>query len=113
MKRNWFKYLGLLGFLGFLGYFTSHIGYYGFFGFLGFFGVATIKSDERLVENINKSCRNAFLVAVLLFAASCAYGGISNKALDELFFASAFIFSFILQSLVFVFSFNFYDRIRA
>lgn len=113
MKRiglNWFKYLGLLGFLGLLGLVTSNVGYYGFFGFFGFFGVATIKSDERLVENINKACRNAFVVSILVFAAACAYGGVAGVALDEQIFAGAFMISFVLQGVVFTFSFNFYDR---
>ncbi len=111
MKRNWFKYLGFLGFLGLLGFVTSSIGYFGFFGFFGFFGVLTAKNDERLMQNINKACRNAFVVSILMFAAACAYCGVTGLALDEQVFAAAFMISFILQGVAFTFSFNYYDRV--
>ena len=107
MKTNWLKYLGLLGLVGLLGLFISNPSLYGFFGFFGFFGFASIKTDERLDENVNKAARNSFITTTIGFILTIAIGSlVSNPD----FFIYGFVIIFVQHILVFMISFHIYDR---
>lgn len=108
MNKNWLKYFGFLGLLGLLGVFTSNVGYYGFFGFFGFFGFSKIIADERFSANLNKAARNAFLVAILLYVIATIYANLIHSIMV---YAYCFAIGFALQTLVFSFSLQYYDRV--
>ncbi len=108
MKANAVSYLGFMGVLGFLGPLTGNLGYYGFFGFLGFFSAfGGTGSDERIENNINRACRNSFVVITITMAFTlvyiASYGGMSA-------FPLAFSILFIGSMLTFVLSYFYYDR---
>jgi hypothetical protein len=107
MDKNWLKYLGLLGLLGLIGIFTSKPGLYGFFGFFGFFGFANIKSDERLIENINKAAKNAFVSSLLTLIFTIIIGSIIT---DFIVYFYGIMICFIQHILVFTLSFYYYDK---
>lgn len=101
MDKNWLKYLGLLGLLGLIGIFTSKPGLYGFFGF------ANIKSDERLIENINKAAKNAFVSSLLTLIFTIIIGSIIT---DFIVYFYGIMICFIQHILVFTLSFYYYDK---
>lgn len=107
MKSSWLKYLGFLGLLGLLGIFTSNSGFYGFFGFFGWFAFAKIINDERLAENINKACRNAFVVSLVITTSAFAYG-VSTRNVEAL--ALGLIINFVALILVFSVSLQIFDK---
>jgi hypothetical protein len=100
-------YLGFLGFLGLLGLPTGNLGFYGFFGFFGFLGVFRGSgSDERVDQNINRACRNAFFLFTLTQVSSMV-GIIALRAVE--FFPTAFAVLFVVSMVAFVFSYVYYD----
>ena len=108
MKISVVSYLGFLGLLGFLGPVTGNAGLYGFFGFLGFFSVlAGSGTDERIEGNVNRSCRNAFILMTLAVSFSLVLVVIM-EAVQLLPFAFAFLF--VGSMVTFVFSYIYYDR---
>lgn len=107
MNKNWLKYLGLIGLLGLLGLFTGNTGFYGFFGFFGFFAFYSIKTDERLTENINKAAKNAYITTLLFFIVFIVIGSIYSSV-NICFYG--FILIFAAHIIVFTFSFNYYDK---
>jgi hypothetical protein len=108
MKPNSISFLGILGLLGFLGPLTGNVGYYGFFGFLGFLSAfGGTGSDERLESNINRACRNSFLLITILMSLFLVYVvSYSVIGLFPLIFAILFVGSMT----TFVISFIYYDR---
>ena len=113
MRRNAIGYLGFLGFLGLLGLITDDPGFYGFFGFFGFWSSQWGKgSDERVDQNINRACRNAFVFTVAMSAILFSYMGILRTAeAFQLAVSIAVVFAGGLT--VFVASFVYYDRFCA
>jgi len=108
MKVNVISYLGFMGLLGFLGPLTGNLGYYGFFGFFGFLSAfGGTGSDERIEKNINRSCRNSFIVIILTMSFTlvyiASYGGLTV-------FPLAFSILFIGSMVTFVASYFYYDR---
>jgi hypothetical protein len=108
MKINTVSYLGFLGLFGFLGPLTGNAGFYGFFGFLGFLSAfAGTGTDERIENNINRSCRNSFLLMTTAMSFSLVLV-ITMEALEALPFA--FVLLFVGSMVTFVFSYIYYDR---
>ena len=107
MKRNWLGYLGFLGLLGLLGLYTGNVGFYGFFGFFGWFGFFAIVNDERMVENVNRACRNAFITS-LFFAAVVIPAGELTR--NPGVFVAGFALNFALSVIVFTVSLQIYDK---
>ena len=65
MRKNPLGYLGFLGFIGVLGWIAKNPVYHGFWGLAIFFLIFDGKgSDERIKENINRACRNAFMFLI-------------------------------------------------
>ena len=108
MKKNLLYYLGFLGFMGLLGLFTANAGFYGFFGFFAFFAFCRIRSDERLVENINKATRNVFVTSLIVFISITVLGSVFSSI--KIFFYG-FIITFVQQIIVFTLSFHYYDKV--
>ncbi|MCG8483724.1 MAG: DUF3796 domain-containing protein [Clostridia bacterium] len=106
MNRNWFKCLWVLGFLGLLGYFTDNVGFYGFFGFFGSLAFFGIKDDERLIDNINKAARNAFVVSMVICITAIVFVAILRQK-DLLYYGIPVIF--VAQYFTFVASYLYYD----
>ena len=108
MRRNAVGYVGLLGFLGLLGLITGNPGYYGFFGFFGFLAALWGRgSDERVDNNVNRACRNAFIFAMVASASFISYMGILRASeILSIAFSVAFAGSLIL----FVASFIYYNE---
>lgn len=104
--KNWIKYLGFLGFLGLLGYFTSNPGFYGFFGFFGLFSYTRITQDERFEANLNKACRNAFLLSIIIFASVIIYVSFTSNFKA---FSYAFALGFAAQWILFFISLQYYE----
>jgi len=113
MRRNLIGYLGFLGFLGFLGLVTGNSGFFGFFGFFGFWSSMWGKgSDERIDQNINRACRNAFVFSMVASALLFSYIAILRAA--EAFQLAMSIAALFAGGLVtFVASFIYYDRFSA
>jgi len=108
-KRSWLRYLGFLGLLGLISLATSNPGFAGFFGFFGFFGFSRQVDDERLQINTGRAARNAFISAVLAFAAINVYTAVTpGSALYA--YAAGFALVFGLQMLVFSLSLAYYER---
>ncbi len=108
MKLNLVNYLGLFGFLGLLGFITGNIGFYGFFGFFGFLSIlGGTGSDERIDKNINRACRNAYVVITITMVGTLVYV-VSFNAIQ--LFPLAFALLFIASVVTFVVSFIAYDR---
>ena len=108
MRMNVVAYLGLLGFLGLLGLPTGNFGFYGFFGFFGFLGALRGSgSDERVEQNINRACRNAFFLFTLTQVASMVVI-VALRAVELL--PIAFAVLFVSSMVAFVFSYVYYDR---
>ncbi|MDH5361972.1 MAG: DUF3796 domain-containing protein [Aigarchaeota archaeon] len=108
MRRNAVGYVGLLGFLGLLGLITGNPGYYGFFGFFGFLAALWGRgSDERVDNNVNRACRNAFIFVMAASASFISYMGILRASeILPIAFSVAFAGSLIL----FVASFIYYNE---
>lgn len=107
MKKNWLGYFGFLGFLGLLGLPTGNWGFYGFFGFFGWFAFLNIINDERLVENVNRACRNAFICSLLIAAVVIPAGALTENAGV---FIAGFAINFVAIILVFTISLQVYDK---
>ncbi|WP_202709956.1 DUF3796 domain-containing protein [Sporosalibacterium faouarense] len=110
MKRNWLPVLSVLSLLGFLGYFTGNSSFYGFFGFLGWLSFLSVKKDERLIENINKACRNAFFISLVLFIGFLTYGILIESVESVKILATGFAVNFVVIIVVFTLSFHIYDK---
>ena len=113
MRRNLISYLGFLGFLGLLGLFTNNPGFFGFFGFFGFMSSMWGKgSDERIDQNVNRACRNAFVFTMVASALLFSYIAILRTA--EAFQLAVLIAVLFAGGLtIFVASFDYYDRFSA
>lgn len=107
MKTSWIKYLGFLGFLGLLGIFTSNLGFLGFLGFFSFFSFKKVLNDERLESNVNKSGRNAFIVAIPVFVISTVLVVFLK---DISVYVYAFVVTVVLQIATFSVSLRIYER---
>ncbi|WP_455285038.1 DUF3796 domain-containing protein [[Eubacterium] cellulosolvens] len=110
MRRNLIGYLGFLGFLGLVGLVTNNPGFFGFFGFFGFWSSMWGKgSDERIDQNVNRACRNAFVFSIVASALLFSYIAILRTAgAFQLAMSVAVLFAGGLT--VFVASFVYYDR---
>jgi hypothetical protein len=113
MRRNIISYLGFLGFLGLLGLVTDNPGFFGFFGFFGFLSSMWGRgSDERVDQNINRACRNAFIFTMAASALLFSYMAILHPAeAFQLAVSAAALFDGSLT--IFVASFVYYDRFSA
>jgi hypothetical protein len=110
MRRNLISYLGFLGFLGLLGLIIDNPGFFGFFGFFGFWSsMWGTGSDERVDQNVNRACRNAFAFTVITSALVFSYVAILRTAIAfQLAMSVAALFAGSLT--IFVASFVYYDR---
>jgi hypothetical protein len=110
MRRNLIGYLGFFGFLGLLGLITDNPGFFGFFGFFGFWSSMWGKgSDERVDENVNRACRNAFVFTTAASALLFSY--IAIQRAEEAFQMALSVAALFGGSLtIFVASFVYYDR---
>ena len=108
MRINVVSFLGFLGILGFLGPITGNLGFYGFFGFLGFLSAfAGTGTDERIESNINRACRNSFVLITITMAFSLVYVvSFGTIATFPIIFAILFVGSMV----AFVLSYIYYDR---
>ena len=117
MRRNLMGYLGFLGFLGLLGLVSDNPGFYGFFGFFGFWSSMWGRgSDERVDQNINRACRNAFVFTMVGSALLFSYMAILETAVTfqmTMSLAVLWFLSFAGGLIVFVASFIYYDRSSA
>lgn len=110
MRGNAIGYLGFLGFLGLLGLITDNLGFYGFFGFFGFWSSLWGKgSDERVDQNVNRACRNAFAFTTVASALLFSYIAILRAA-EPFQFAISVSVLFSGSLVIFVTSFVYYDR---
>jgi len=106
--NNWLQYLGFLGLLGLLGIFTPNPGLYGFFGFFGFFGFRKIIFDERLEANVNKACKNTFVLSIIVYALTAVFVSLTTNTRAYIY---AFALSFGMQMVVFAFSLQYYEKV--
>lgn len=106
-------YLGFLGFLGLLALVTDNLGFFGFFGFFGFWSSMWGRgSDERIDQNVNRACRNAFVFTMAASALLFSYMVILRAA--EAFQLALSVAALFAGSLIiFVASFVYYDRFSA
>ena len=112
MRRSLIGYLGFLGLLGLLGLITDNPGFFGFFGFFGFWSSMWGKSDERVDQNVNRACRNAFVFTMAASALLFSYVAILRTAeAFQLAVSVAVLFAGSLT--IFVASFVYYDRFSA
>ncbi len=113
MRRNLIGCLGFLGFLGLLGLTTDNPGFFGFFGFFGFWSSMWGRgSDERVDQNVNRACRNAFLFTTSASALLFSYIAVLRAAeAFQLGISVAVLFAGGL--ITFVVSFICYDRLSA
>jgi hypothetical protein len=113
MRRNLIGYLGFLGFLGLLGLIADNPGFLGFFGFFGFLSSMWGRgSDERVDQNVNRACRNAFIFTMVASALTFSYIAILKAAeAFQLAMSVAVLFAGGLS--IFVVSFVYYDRFSA
>ena len=110
MRRNLIGYLGFLGFLGMLGLITGNPGFYGFFGFFGFWSSMWGKgSDERVDQNVNRACRNAFIFTIVASALLFSYIAVLRTA-EAFQLAMSVAVLFAGGLMIFVASFVYYDR---
>ena len=111
MRRNAIGYLGFLGFMGLLGLITDNPGFFGFFGFFGFWSSMWGKgSDERVDQNVNRACRNAFIFTMAASAIVFSYIAIlRTMEAFELAISIGALFAGGLT--IFVASFIYYDRL--
>jgi len=113
MRRNLIGYLGFLGFLGLLGLITDNPGFFGFFGFFGFLSSMWGRgSDERIDQNINRACRNAFVFSIIASALLFSYIAILRTA-EAFQLAMSVVVLFAGGLAIFVASFVYYDRSSA
>ena len=108
LMKNWLQYIGLLGLLGFLGVFTPNAGFIGFFGFFGFLGFKDIIFDERFEANVNKACKNTFVLSIVLYAFITVLATLTTY---PKYYAYAFPISFALQIITFSFSLQYYENL--
>jgi hypothetical protein len=113
VRRSLLAYMGFLGFLGMLGLVTDNPGFFGFFGFFGFWSSMWGKgSDERVDQNVNRACRNAFIFTTVASALLFSYIAILRTAQAfQLAMSIAVLFAGGL--VIFVASFVYYDRFGA
>ncbi|OUJ18980.1 hypothetical protein AMET1_0631 [Methanonatronarchaeum thermophilum] len=102
--KDWYKYLWLLGFLGILGFLTDNLAYY---GFLGFFGLVSFRYSKPAQVDLNRSTRNAFVVALIIFATFTPYVVLVD--VPELLI-SGYALTFTLMIIVFILSTMYYDK---
>jgi hypothetical protein len=102
-----------LGFLGLLGLVTGNSGFLGFFGFFGFWSSMWGRgSDERVDQNVNRACRNAFVFTVAASALLFSYMAVLRTA-EAFQLAMSVAFFFAIGLTIFVASFFYYDRFGA
>lgn len=105
---NKVSYLGFLGLLGIMGPITGNPGFYGFFGFLGFLSaIEGSGTDERIENNVNRSCRNSFLLMTITMSLSLVYI-VTLGSIQALPYAFALLF--VSSMVTFVISYLYYDR---
>jgi hypothetical protein len=110
MRRSLVGYLGFLGFLGLLGLITDNPGFFGFFGFFGFWSSMWGRgSDERVDQNVNRACRNAFVFTMAASALLFSYIAILRTG-EAFQFAVAISALFAGSLTIFVASFVYYNR---
>lgn len=110
MRRNLMGYLGFLGFLGLLGLVTDNPGFFGLFGFFGFLSSMWGRgSDERVDQNVNRACRNAFVFTMIASALLFSFIAILRAA-EPFQFAISISILFSGSLVIFVTSFIYYDR---
>ena len=113
MRRNLIGYLGFLGFLGLLGLATDNPGFFGFFGFFGFLSSMWGRgSDERIDQNANRACRNAFVFSIVASALLFSYMAVLRTA-EAFLLAMSVAVLFAGGLTIFVASFVYYDRFSA
>lgn len=105
--KNWLQYIAFLGLIGLLGIFTPNAGFIGFFGFFGFFNFRNIIFDERFEANVNKACKNTFVISIVLYALITVLATLTTYTK---FYAYAFPISFALQIITFSFSLKYYEN---
>lgn len=102
------SYLGLLGLLVIMGPLTGNPGFYGFFGFFGFLSArGGSGTDERIENNVNRSCRNSFLLMTVTMSLSLVYV-VTAASIHLLPLVFAFLFAGSMVT--FVISYLYYDR---
>ena len=113
MRRNLISYLGFLGFLGLLGLIADNPGFFGFFGLFGFWSSMWGRGgDERVDQNVNRACRNAFVFTMVASALLFSYTAILRTAeAFQLAMSVAVLFAGSLT--IFAASFVYYDRFSA
>jgi len=107
MRISLVDYLGFLGFLGLLGLVTDKPGFFGFFGFLS--SLWGRGSDERVDQNVNRACRNAFVFSTVASALLFSYIAILRTG-EAFQFAVAISALFAGSLTIFVASFVYYNR---
>ncbi|WP_070119339.1 DUF3796 domain-containing protein [Bacillus marinisedimentorum] len=107
MKYTWLKLFGFIGFLGFLGVYPLNPTLFSFFAFFAFFRFSKVIHDERFEENVNKASRNALIVFVLMFSLVVI---LVNIVRDDTLLALLYALHFSIVVLVFVFSFQHYEK---
>ncbi len=113
LRRNLIGYLGFLGFLGLLGLASDNPGFFGFFGFFGFWSSMWGRgSDERVDQNVNRACRNAFLFTTIASALLFSYLAVLGAA-EAFQLAMSVAVLFAGGLIMFVVSFIYYDRFSA
>jgi hypothetical protein len=110
VRRNLVGYLGFLGLLGLLGLITDNPGFFGFFGFFGFLSSLWGRgSDERVDQNVNRACRNAFVFTTAASALLFSYIAIL-RATEAFHLAVSVSVLFAGSLLIFVASFLYYNN---
>lgn len=113
MRKNFIGFLGFLGFLGLLGLVTDNPGFFGFFGFFGFWSSMWGRgSDERVDQNVNRACRNAFVFTIVASALLFSYIALLQAA-EAFQMATSVALLFAGDLVMFVGSFIYYDRFSA
>jgi hypothetical protein len=109
MRRSWLTWLGLLGFIVLLGPLTGRPSLAGFLGFFGCFAWRAIVNDERMRMTSALACRNAFIAAMVTFAATVVATTVFPGAGERLV-VNAYAIGFAVQMLTFVVSLVYYDQ---
>lgn len=108
IRKYLYGSMGLLSLLGFIGVFTEEKNFLAFFAFVVHFEYFFMKSDEMLVEYMNKSASRAFYCGMLITVVTVVVNFSIQKYTGNASLLNGISYGWSASIIVYAFSTTFY-----